>query len=173
MICGVQGPSNWNGLERTLTGRRGGHSFRIEIRCANFQPRGRRIAWKPLQGGSHIYIDGRRTWFLDGQSEPLPEPVAFLKKRATEVRRFEVIVDGRRWHVPPSLTSDLLNLNLNSSDDRDYGHAWISKDGRRLVLKQSGSDGGGGYMAYFVFRRKGAVERRIYIETNMVERRTG
>jgi hypothetical protein len=174
-----QSKSNWNALWQTLRGRNGRHTYEIRIRCENFQPRGRKIGWIATGNGTYnIAINGQRVWLTDsfsGEDKQKYHPAKFLKEGATEVRTFEVKVNGNRWRVPKSLTFDLLNLNLNgpARDYHDYGQAWLSKDGQRLVLKQSGSDGGGGYSAYFIFRPKGEVERRIYKESFLVQRRFG
>lgn len=169
--------SHWNALTETLHGHNGRHTFTVHIVCANFKPRGRRITWKKSGEGYLPAIDGRRVWESDGWG---PDEIRkksakdSLVQNTIEVRRFEVRVDGRRWRVPASPTFDLLNLDLNfEAPNNEHGRAWLSKDGRRLVLKQDGSDGGGGYCAYFVFHANGRVERRIYIESILANRRTG
>lgn len=170
-----QARSNWGQLIQTLTGRNGTHRFRVVIECANFQPRGRKIGVVRWHGSYYPGINGRKTWITDSfsRSETKSHVLEFLRTRAIEVRKFEVVVDGHRWRVPKTLTFDLLNLDLNtpSGANSHHGHAWLSKDGRRLVLKQDGSDGGGGYWVYFTFRAKGPVERRVYIESEPVQTR--
>lgn len=169
----LQTESNWNGLSQTLQGTAGAHIYRIAIACQNFEPRGRRVTWRRSDGLYYPAVDGRRTWGIDGQSreDTRRESAAqFLKKRTTEIRRFDVVVDGVRWPIPTSLTFDLLNLDRNDASSHDYGQAWLSRDGTRLVLKQAGSDGGGGYEAYFIMRRR-VTERRVYIESILAETR--
>lgn len=100
----VQQKSNRSVLDQILTGKSGSHSFRVEIHCSNFEPRGRRITWKKAGYNYYVHVNGRRTWFSDGASKPLPDPVRLLETRTAEVRRFDVVVDGRRWRVPESLT---------------------------------------------------------------------
>lgn len=172
----LQTKSNWNALDETVTGRNGAHSFRIAIHCANFEPRGRQVGWAKVRDQFYPAINGRRTWVCDGWSpdEIKKENAAsYLLKNTIEIRKFEVTVDGHRRPVPQSLYFDLLNLDLNWQSPNDmHGVAWLSKDGRRLVLKQDGSDGGGGYYAYFVFDSGGHIERRIYIDNILVDRRT-
>jgi hypothetical protein len=170
-----QAKSNWNRLSETITGGNGGHTFRIEIGCSNFKAHKRKIGWIKANASRLYYpgIDGHRTWVSDGLgAEDIKKQTAedFLTTRTIEVQKFEVFVDGRRWAVPHRLTFDLLNLDLDdpSEPNNDHGHAWLSKDGRRLVLKQEASDGGGGYCAYFIMHSNGQIERRIYIESHIV-----
>ena len=177
LAAALQAKSNWGLLSETLQGTSNGHRYRIDIECANFEPRGRRIGWIYRYQVYFPAMNGRRLWESDGWSreETRRENVVdYLKRNTVEIKRFEVSVDGRKWRVPSSLTFDLLNLDLNGASPNDqHGVAWLSKDGSRLVLKQDGSDGGGGYCAYFVFHRHGPVERRIYIDSIVADKRKG
>ena len=169
----AQEKSNWGEHEQVFAGSSGRHKFSIEIKCENFKTRGRRLSWVKVGELYQPAINGKRVWFTDGldPKELLQYDLMHLLDGAIEVRSFHVIVDGKTWKVPEVATFDLLDLNLRKKPDpRDTSKAWLSADAARLVLKVGGSDGGGGYWAYFIFNKSGMIERRIYQENDIFEK---
>lgn len=159
-----QVPSNWGQLKYTSSGRMGEHSCRVEIECANFEPRGRKLAW--VQDGKTFLptISGRAVWGFEGWREEDARQILvrdFLGKKAIEIRKFQVAVDGKDWPVASYLTDDILNPNLDRAADRENVVVGLARDGTSLTLSMCGSDGRGAYQVAFTFNKNGRIVRKI------------
>ncbi len=125
-----------NSSSRTLTGTSGKHSFVVTLTSRKFRPDAHKIT-KNESGA--VEIDGK-SW--DSDTEDLP---------ATELAKFEVLVDGKRWSIPANIWKDCFNPNLGEcpgGDDRpDYRmlSVRLSPDGSLLKVTMRGQSSRSGY----------------------------
>jgi hypothetical protein len=90
-------------------------------------------------------IDGRRPYGVDGD---MPD---------TEFGRFEITIDGKRLKIPRTAYSDLFQPRFYA----DFIEAFESRDGRRLYLQMSASDGAGAYTVTWAFDHERYLSREI------------
>ena len=149
--------SNWNGPESyEIKGANGKHSYRVLLRHANFRAHGRMV---DFGGPTGIMIDSRPVYGFEFDREDWIKEFGTarkaLERRATEIVQFAVWMDRKRIGVPRKAYSDLLNPDLGES----YSFAWVSRDGKRLMVKQLGSDGAGSWSVHWTITNRGRVKR--------------
>lgn len=141
-----------------MAGGNRGHSFRVSLQQATFKARGRKVEVRTEGGADSAYLEGRP---LNGIFVAWPEMKAdlkgFLERNCTEVRVFEVWVDGKKAPIAKNQYDDLLDPNLGEG----YCWSWLSKDGKKLVVKMMGSDAAGSYTVIWTFRGDKVVKREI------------
>lgn len=141
-----------------MTGGNGGHSFRVRLQQATFKAQGRKVQVRTEGGADCAYLEGRPLIgiFL-GWPEMTADLKGFLERNCTEMRAFDVWLDGKRVPIPQKQYDDLLDPNLGEG----YCWSWLSRDGKKLVVKMMGSDAAGSYTVIWTFRGGNVVRREI------------
>lgn len=150
--------SNWPEAYEISGGYAGGHSFRVQFRQANFKARGRKVEIVKMGELDLAYVGGRPLHgvFL-GWPDRKEDLKGYLERERTELVAFDVWIDGGRLQVARSQYDDLLNPNF----DYNYCWAWLSKDGKKLVVKLMGADAADSYTAIWTFQDGKVVKRSI------------
>ena len=151
-----------------LKGQQGSHSYAVRFEQANFKARGRTIVWKRNAdphypsytaankvAGEVIPFYGR-----DPVEDTSVSALHELMQNTTELLQLSVTVDGKKWRVPRSAYSDLLDPNL----DKEHVKASLSRDGKILILRMSNSDGAGSYNVRWAFTPQGMRSRKVEID---------
>lgn len=145
---------------RELKGKTNGHYYRVLLRARDAKGDGRKITFMPPSDpvirSDGILINGAQTFGFDGISLNMaPKGTTArqtLEKYATEIIQFQVWIDGKRISVSRRKHETMLQPRL------DTVSAELSKDGKKLTVMMSGSDGAGSWTAVWSIQRSGKVD---------------
>ncbi|MBA3725477.1 MAG: hypothetical protein H0W86_03265 [Armatimonadetes bacterium] len=130
-----------------------------------FDPDGKSIEYAPKEHPHNTKIDGLRAW---GSEESLPHD--------SELTRFELEIDNQRYTLPRELWANCYDPNFFVEEEDAWGrrvvmprvHAMATPN-KKLLIQFYGSDGGGGYSAFYeIDVSKMACTRTITEEDNKI-----
>jgi hypothetical protein len=124
---------------------KGSHSVKLFIKTKPFNPKEHKIEKIRDEKNDFTYqlIDGKNPFGVE------------LSTPRIEIEFVKLVFDGKETTVEKDLFSDCYNPNL----EEDYFWLKISNDGESLMTFMAGSDAGGGYQLFWIFRKDGKHSR--------------